>query len=302
MIVLDDDCQPETDIPVCPPPDATLKKPRIELPAGSVDTHAHVFGRLGKYPLSPQRGYTPVESRLDTLLEMHAAMGVDRLVLTQPSVYGTDNSAMLDAIARFPDRIRGVVAVGPDVTDREFEDFHAKGIRGVRVNLVDKGGMPFASINEFCRFAERLQPFGWHLELLIHVHEFPDLRNTLEKLPVDVSVGHLGYMKTSERIDHPGFQDFLNLVRDGHCWVKLTGTYRITTSDQTPYLDVTPVAQALIEANQDRMIWGTDWPHVATYGCMPNDADLVDQVLDWTAEPAIHQKIFVDNPVDLYGF
>lgn len=293
---------PQANIPLCPAPDANFKKPRIELPAGSVDTHAHVFGPQDKYPLSPNRGYTPYESEIDTLLEMHSAFGVDRLVLAQPSVYGTDNSAMLDAIAKYPDRMRGVVAVGPEVTDKELEDFHAQGVRGIRVNLVDKGGMPFASIKEFCRFAERLKPFGWHLELLIHVHEFPDIRDTLGKLPVDISVGHLGYMKTSEGINHPGFQDFMNLVKDGHCWVKLTGTYRITTCDQTPYLDVAPFAQALIAANQDRMLWGTDWPHVATYGFMPNDADLLDHMLEWTADGAIHQKIFVDNPVNLYGF
>lgn len=293
---------PQTEIPVCSPPDAELRKPRIRLPVGTVDSHAHVFGPQEKYPLSPHRGYTPVEAHLDTLLKMHATLGVDRLVLTQPSIYGTDNSALLDAIAMDPDRIRGVVAVGAEVTDKELEDFHAKGIRGIRVNLVDKGGMPFTSIKEFCRFAERLKPIGWHLELLIHVHEFPDIRETLGKLPVDISVGHLGYMKTSEGTNHPGFQDFLKLVRDGRCWVKLTGMYRITMSDQTPYLDVSPTAQALIAANQDRLVWGTDWPHVATYGFMPNDADLVDHVLDWTADTAIHQKIFVDNPVNLFGF
>ena len=289
-------------IPVCPAPDANLRAPKIELPKGAIDTHAHVFGTQEKYPLSPNRGYTPWEASLDKLLEMHDAFGVERLVLTQPSVYGTDNSAMLDAIAQYPDRNRGVVAVGPEVTDQELEEFHAQGIRGIRVNLVDKGGMPFASIKEFCDFAERIKPFGWHLELLIHVHEFPELRDTLGKLPVDISVGHLGYMKTSEGINHPGFQDFLNLVRDGHCWVKLTGTYRITTCDRTPYLDVAPIAQALIEANQDRMLWGTDWPHVATYGFMPNDADLLDHMLDWTTDRAIQQKIFVENPVNLYGF
>ncbi|MBT3989977.1 MAG: amidohydrolase family protein [Rhodospirillaceae bacterium] len=291
-----------SDIPICPPPDAEIKTPKIKLPVGSVDTHAHVFGPEDQYPLSPNRGYTPYEAKLETLLKMHATFGVERLVLTQPSVYGTDNRAMLDAIGQFPDRIRGVVAVGPEVTDKELEDFHNQGIRGIRVNLVDKGGMPFASIEEFCQFAERLKPFGWHLELLIHVHEFPDIRETLGKLPVDISVGHLGYMKTSAGIDHPGFQDFLNLVRDGHCWVKLTGTYRITTHEKTPYLDVTPTAHALIDANPDRLIWGSDWPHVATYGAMPNDADLLDHMLDWTADTKIHQKIFVDNPNQLFGF
>lgn len=289
-------------IPICPPPDALIKKPKIQLPAGAVDSHAHVFGPQSQYPLSPNRSYTPHELDLAALLEMHAAFGVERLVLTQPSVYGTDNRAMLDAIAQYPDRIRGVIAVGPEVTDKELEDFHAQGIRGIRVNLVDKGGMPFASTAEFCRFAERLKPFGWHLELLIHVHEFPDLRETLGKLPVDISVGHLGYTKTSAGLDHPGFQDFLNLVKEGHCWVKFTGTYRITSQNQTPYLDVTPMAQALIKANPDRLIWGSDWPHVAMYGNMPNDADLLDHMLDWTSDAKIQQKIFTDNPVELFGF
>jgi len=290
------------EIPICPAPDLNFRPPKIKLPAGTIDTHAHVFGPENVYPLSPHRGYTPWQADLEKLLELHDFFGVERLVLTQPSVYGTDNRAMLDAIAQQPDRIRGVVAVGPEVTDKELEDFHAQGIRGIRVNMVDKGGMPFASIEEFCRFAERLKPFGWHLELLIHVHEFPDIRETLGKLPVDISVGHLGYMKTSAGIDHPGFQDFLDLLRDGHCWVKLTGTYRITTLDQTPYLDVTPTAQALIDANPDRLIWGTDWPHVATYGFMPNDADLLDHMLDWTSDTALQQKIFVKNAVELFGF
>jgi 2-pyrone-4,6-dicarboxylate lactonase len=292
----------DSEIPICPPPDAFIKTPKLKLPAGAIDTHAHVFGPETQYPLSPNRGYTPYDAKLETLLKMHATFGVERLVLTQPSVYGTDNSAMLDAIAQYPDRMRGIVAVGSEVTDKELEDYHAQGIRGIRVNLVDKGGMPFVSIDEFCRFAERLKPFGWHLELLIHVHEFPEIRETLGKLPIDISVGHLGYTKTSEGIDHPGFQDFLNLVKDGHCWVKLTGTYRITTLEKTPYLDVTPMAQALIEANSDRLIWGSDWPHVATYCAMPNDADLLDHMLDWTSDAKIQKKIFVDNPEELFGF
>jgi predicted TIM-barrel fold metal-dependent hydrolase len=121
-------------------------------------------------------------------------------------------------------------------------------------------------------------------------------------MAVDVVVGHLGYMKADNGVDHPGFKDFLDLVRDGNCWVKTSGAYRITTSEQTPYRDVVPIARALIEANQDRIIWGTDWPHPYFSGRMPNDGALLDQIADWTSDQTLRRKILVDNPRVLYGF
>ncbi len=152
------------------------------------------------------------------------------------------------------------------------------------------------------KFTERIKDLGWHLEVLIHVHAFEDLRATLNSMAVDVSVGHLGYMKTDKGLRHPGFQEFLDLVRDGHCWVKVSGSYRITTSETTPYHDVTPLAKALIEANENRVIWGTDWPHPAFKGRMPNDGALMDQLVAWAPDEAVRKKILVDNAEQLYGF
>ena len=161
--------------------------------------------------------------------------------------------------------------------------------------------MPFDGIGAVRKFTERIRDLGWHLEVLIHVHDFENLRETMNAMAVDVVVGHLGYMKTSHGIDNSGFREFLDLVRDGNCWVKLSGSYRITTEDSLPYGDVSPVAQALVEANPDRIIWGTDWPHPTFSGNMPNDGGLFDQLAHWVPDAAIRKKILVDNPDALYG-
>lgn len=291
----------DDEIPFCPPPDPNPATPTLMAPRGAIDCHAHVFGPESEYPYSPARGYTPPDASLETYLGVLDVLGIERSVLTQPSVYGTDNSAMFDAMARHPGRILGVAAVNAGVTDEELENLNAKGVRGVRVNLADKGGNPFDSMADVRRFSERLAPLGWHLELLLHVDEFPDLKDTFTNYPVDIVVGHLGYMKMPNGLDNPGFQEFLDLVRGGHCWVKLTGSYRITGADSPPYPDVVPVAQALIAANPERIVWGTDWPHPTHYRGMPNDAYLLDQLLDWTDEATI-EKILVDNPQELFGF
>jgi 2-pyrone-4,6-dicarboxylate lactonase len=289
--------------PYCQAPDPNPTPVTFDVPAGAVDCHAHIFGPESRYPYSSARGYTPPGASLEKYLNLHQTLGgIDRAVLTQPSVYGIDNSCMMDALDKMGDRFRAVVALAKDVTDRELEALHKRGARGVRVNLVDKGGMPFDDINAVRRFTERLKDIGWHLEVLVHVHEFEDLRTTMNSMAVDVSVGHLGYMKTDHGIDHPGFQEFLDLLKDGHCWVKVSGSYRVTCDDVPPYNDVEPFAQALIEANEERVLWGTDWPHPVFKGTMPNDGALMEQLLSWAPDENLRKKILVDNPHSLYGF
>jgi len=273
----------EDKYPACQGPDPSPTRAGFEIPAGAIDSHAHIFGTPDQYDYSPARGYTPPAASLRDYLQLHQSLGgIQRAVLTQPSVYGVDNTCMLDAVAAAGDKFRAIVAVDASVTDQQLRDFHERGARGARVNLVDPGGNPFDGPAAVQKFTERLKDLGWHLEVLIHVHEFPDLRKTMNAMAVDVSFGHLGYMKTDVGLEHPGFQEFLNLLRDGNAWVKLTGTYRITTSPVTPYDDVNPYARALIDANEDRIVWGTDWPHPFVKG--------------------LRKKILVDNPEALYGF
>jgi len=284
----------------CPPGDPAPRKPKFAMPANACDSHAHIFGPASKYPWSTARGYTPPDALPAAYEHLHKTLGVIRGVITQPSVYGTDNSATLDYVAAHPDRLRAIVSVDAAITDRELEAMHAKGARGIRVNLADPGGNPFKSFSELRRVAERLKPLSWHIELLLHVHE-ADMAE-LGTLPVPLSIGHFGYMPTSLGIDHPRYRGFLDRVADGMCWVKLTGPYRITSSRHLPYEDTVPFARALVARRPDRILWGTDWPHPMCPIPMPNDGALADMLLDWVPDKATRKRVLVDNPAELYGF
>jgi 2-pyrone-4,6-dicarboxylate lactonase len=290
-----------TDLP-CPPPDPNPRPPRFALPAGAIDSHAHLFGPAHAYSYSDKRGYTPPDATVAAYDALHRTLGVARGVLTQPSVYGTDNRLILDTLRTHGRPLRAVVAVEATVSERELEEMNGLGARGIRVNLVDKGGMPYDSLDALERLARRIAPLGWHVELLVHVYEDPALMRRLGALPVDISVGHLGYMPAACGPDHPGFREFLALLRDGRCWVKLSGSYRITGMSTTPYTDVAPLARALVAARPDRIVWGTDWPHPIVKIPMPNDGALLDQLADWVPDADTRKRILVDNPAQLYGF
>lgn len=288
--------------PLCAGPDPAPRTPNIKLPPLACDCHAHVFGPKSIFPYSPKRIYTPPDALLPAYLNMLGILGVERAVLIQPSVYGSDNRVMLKAMAEMGNRFRGVAVVEDSVSDTELEQMHAAGVRGVRINVVDvaeaKGVIPMAPLK---RLAERIQPFGWHVEFLMHADEFPNLDTLFADFPVDIVLGHLGYMRTDKGRDAPGFQALLRLMRVGRCWVKLTGPSRIATTGM-PYPDVTPYAHALLDAAPERVLWGTDWPHVIVKGAMPNDGDLCDLLLDWVPDEAMRRKVLVDNPAKLYDF
>ncbi len=271
----------------------------MAVPAGSVDCHTHVF--VDGYPLAPNRGYNPPQSTLDDMLAMHARLGIDRVVFTQPSVYGTDNSAILDAAARIPERARVVIAVEGGVTDEELAAFHARGARGIRLNLDNVGGMP-VELDEVPGLVKRIASLGWHVEFLFSGHELPDLLPLLRSLDSPVSIGHFGYMPATEGVDYPPFRVLLDLVKDGSTWVKLSAPNRLGVGDLPPWPAVVPMARALIEANPDRVLWATDWPHPNKFNEQPNDADLLEQLELWAPEEELRRRILVDNPSVLYGF
>ena len=291
------------DKPLCPSPDFNPHPPRFKMPSDATDCHAHVFGPASRYPYQDNRSYTPRDLPLAKLRAMHSTLGIERLVIVQASVHGTDNSAVLDAVATDRKNLRGIAAVTEEVSDRELACLNDGGIRGIRVNLVDRGGMPFSSLAALGKMAERIRDFGFHIELLVHVESFAELRQLATSICVPLSVGHIGYTKAAAGgIGHPGFQEFLALLRDGHFWVKLTAPYRISAHDQFPYPDVSAMAEAVVAAAPDRVIWGSDWPHVLHYRGMPNDGDLLDALADWVPDAEQRQRILVDNPARLYGF
>jgi predicted TIM-barrel fold metal-dependent hydrolase len=288
--------------PACAAPDPNPRKPRLTLPPLACDSHAHILGPASRYPYSPARTYTPPDALLPAYEHLLKTLGVARAVLVQPSVYGSDNTAMLDAMKAAGNRFRGVAVVKEDIPEAELRDLHDAGIRGVRFNIVDvkdgkRGTLPLDGPK---RLAQRVRPFGWHVEFLMHVDEFPDLDRAFADFPVDIVLGHLGYMKTDKGLNASGYQAMLRLVKSGRCWVKLTGPYRISTT-ALPYPDVVPFAHALVKANPERILWGSDWPHVTTK-VMPNDGDLCDLLSDWIPSPEVREQVLVKNPAKLYGF
>jgi 2-pyrone-4,6-dicarboxylate lactonase len=287
----------------CIPPNRDPRRPSVAFPSGSIDTHVHVFE--SRYPLSPDRGYNPPDSTLADLRHLHATLGVDRVVFTQPSVYGTDNSAILDGMAALnaetPDRARGVVAITMDVTDEQLAAWDAVGVRGVRLNTDNKGGMPM-SWDELPDLAARIAQFGWHIEFLFPGKDIIELMPRFTALTVPMSIGHFAYQPAAAGVDAPGFQALLELMRQGNTWMKISGANRVSATDLPPYDDVAPMAHALIEAAPERIMWGTDWPHPNKYEVNPNDGDLADALGQWVPDGAMRQRILVDTPTAFYRF
>ncbi len=287
----------------CIPPDRNPRRPRVKLPPGSVDTHVHVFE--SRYRLSPARGYTPPDSTLADLRHLHTTLGIDRVVFTQPSVYGTDNSAILDGMRALNDekqnRARCVVAVDMQITEQEIADLDRAGARGVRLNTDNKGGMPVA-LDDIPELAARIRPFGWHLEFLFPGKDILELMPVFRALEVPMSIAHFAYQSATAGVRAPGFQALLELARRGNTWIKISGANRVSATDLPPYDDVKPMADALIEAAPQRIMWGTDWPHPNKYEVNPNDGDLVDAFGDWVSDAAMRRRIMVETPAAFYRF
>jgi predicted TIM-barrel fold metal-dependent hydrolase len=257
------------------------------------------------YALSPGRGYNPPTSTLADLTHLHATLGIERVVFTQPSVYGTDNSAILDAMAALnretPDRARAVVALAMDVCEKQLAALDAAGVRGVRLNFDNKGGMPIGTA-EIPELAARIAPFGWHIEFLFPGKDIIGLMPVFTALKVPMSIAHFAYQSATAGVKAAGFRALVELARRGNTWIKISGANRVSATDLPPYDDVKPMAQALIEAAPGRIVWGTDWPHPNKYVANPNDGDLVDAFGDWVGDDSVRRKIMVDTPAAFYRF
>ena len=288
--------------PLCQAPNPEIRSPKIAFPKGAVDCHAHVCGPDNQFPYANERIYTPPDATLEQYELLLNMLGVDRAVLVQPSVYGTDNRAMLAALSSNPNKFRGVAVINSNINDTELETTHQAGVRGIRCNVVDvvdkSAGLP---MTELTALAKRIQPFGWHLELLAHVNEYPDLANLFADFPVDLVFGHFGYSHAKHGVNDKGFQGLLQLLREEKAWVKMTGPYRICDGD-FPYADMRPFNDEVIKANSKRLVWGSDWPHVMVKKQMPHDADLCDLFGSWVSDASLRKSILSDNPCMLYDY
>lgn len=277
-----------------PGPDPAPHAPAFRMPAGAWDTHFHVID--SRHGFARGRSYTPPDAPRADLLALHRSLGIDRGTFVQVSVHGTDNRAMLDALGQ-TQGYRGVAVVDSTVTDAELDAMHAVGVRGVRVNVLFGGGVGF---DHMTRLAARISRLGWHMQLLVDVSA-PDMPwDTIEALPCDRVIDHMGHADCGLGLDHPGFQRLLRLLRAGGSWVKISGAERISRQTRPPFADATAVAQALIAAAPDNCVWGSDWPHVKLSVPMPNDGDLLDLLARWAPDEAQRRRILVDNPLRLY--
>ena len=281
----------------CASHDPQPRSPLVKLPAGACDTHAHVCGPTTTYPLVPNRLYNPPQAPLAEYRHMLDTLGIERAVLVQPSVYGTDNRAMLDALKQDPTRLRAVAVLPFDVSRDDVQTLHALGVRGVRCNIVDlkdgKGQLPLDGLRQLSR---TIRAFGWHIEFLMHVNEFDDLSSQLSDLGVPLVFGHLGYVPVGLGTT-PGFEGLLELTQAGKAWIKLTAPYRLTP-EAYPYPSTASCADLLVREVPHRLLWGSDWPctrheHFADF------EQLMSQAHRWLGDGHL-EKVLHDNPMQLY--
>lgn len=265
------------------------RAPLIAVPPGTCDTHMHIVGPYAQFPLVETRSLTPPEATLDDYRETMRRTGIARNVIVQPSFFAKDNACTLAAASALGDAARAVVVVDPDIDEAALRRMHEQGARGVRVQRVVAGG---ASIEDITRLAERIAPYGWHLQLFIDATEIEALVPTLQRLPVDVVFDHMAQVRSDSDMTHPGFQALLGLLRAGRTWVKLSNARFVPDAAR---------ARALVDANPRRALWGSDWPHVAyEESPVPEEGQLLDLLAQWVPDEATRHAILVDNPARLY--
>jgi predicted TIM-barrel fold metal-dependent hydrolase len=291
--------------PLCAPPDPNPKKPAVPTPSGACDCHSHVFGPAHRFPYAEERSYTPP----DAPMEMHRAMlqtlGFDRGVLVQGNAHGTDNAAMLDALERDPARYRGVAVVDAAVSDAELRRMADLGVKGARFDHLLRDGRLWVKgaigIEHFEALHDRIADLGWHMQLWMDCRDLPDLWPRIEHAAMPIVVDHMGRVDARQGPGYPGFGFMTKLLGEGKLWVKLSGTYRIT-ENWPDYPEARPFHEALLSANPEHCVWGTDWPHPWLEARMPNDGALLDLFNAWTPDEATRQRVLVENPARLYGF
>lgn len=282
----------------------------FDVPKGACDCHVHIFGPDDKYPFSPDRKYTPPNALIPDLDALHRALHIDRVVVVHPSPYGADNACTVDAVRQMGDRARGVAVIDDQTSDAELKSMHEAGIRGVRVNLESSGQQDPAVAGQLLQQAAgRVAKLGWHVQTYTNLDVLKVLTGAIMQMPTPLVVDHFGLAQAARGTGQPGFAELLSLLRSGKVYVKISAAYRISTTPD--HADAAPMARAIIEANPDNVVWGTDWPHpggsrrdpmaIEPYRPIDNGAAL-NRLKSWTKDTRELAKILVDNPARLYQF
>jgi len=287
----------------CLPPLANPRTPHVRTPARACDSHFHIFGPVSRFPYSPERAYTPPQAPLEALLAMHARLGFERGVVVQGNAHGTDNSALLDALQREPKRLRAVAIVKEGTTREELQRMAQAGVRALRFHHQPRQAGTYSGLgfSAFEKLAPHMADLGLHAQFFMDARALPELMQRLQGWKLPVVLDHFGSTRAAEGVAAPGFQILRQFLSEGRIWIKISGAYRAST--QYPdYQDAQPLHEALLSANPDQLLWGTDWPHPRLEKDMPDTGHLLDLFNQWTPEAAQREKVLVDNPARLYGF
>jgi predicted TIM-barrel fold metal-dependent hydrolase len=282
------------------------------IPAGACDCHTHIHGDPETFPYFSGRIYTPETALPEEMAALHKALHMQRVVIVTPSVYGTDNSATLYGMKARGADARGVAVIDDKTPESALDAMDRAGVRGIRLNLATGGGNdPSAGRRRFEAAVERVQKRKWHVQMYTNLAVIVSIKDLVAASPVPVVFDHFGGARAELGAGQPGFAELLELVRSGRAYVKISGAYR--ASKLAPdFPDAAPLARALIAANADRIVWGTDWPHPNSSSGNPatqvtplfqiDDGRLLNQLPAWAPDAATRKKILVDNPARLYGF
>jgi predicted TIM-barrel fold metal-dependent hydrolase len=286
----------------------------FDVPAGACDCHTHIHGDPQKFPFFEGRVYTPEPASPEEMSALHKALHIERVVIVTPSVYGTDNSATLFGMRARGASARGVAVIDDKTPESDLDAMQKDGFRGIRLNLATGGvNDPNVGKPRFQAAVDRVKARGLHVQLFTSLAMISAIKDLVSTSPVPVVFDHFGGAQAELGLDQPGFADLVELVRSGKAYVKISGAYR--ASKLAPdYPDAAPLARALIAANPDRIVWGTDWPHPdsvtppgrkateVTPLFQIDDGRLLNQLAVWSPDEATRRKILVDNPARLYGF
>jgi predicted TIM-barrel fold metal-dependent hydrolase len=291
-----------------------VSRPTFSVPPGACDCHMHIFGPADRYPPAAERVYTPSPTPLAAWRAMAARLGFARVVFVQPSAYGTDNRAMLDALKDMGPDGRGIAVLDEAAPQSQLDALAKAGVRGLRLNVKTHGDSDTGALRRrVAHWADRIGPLGWHIQVFADLPMVAAIAEVIRTSPVPIVLDHMGGPRAAGGVAQDGFRALLDLLGAGRCWVKLSGAYRV--SDREPdFADSTPFARALAQANPDQVVWGTDWPHLGNHAAAPTsdappaiyrDLDagaLLNLLADAVGTGDPMRRILVENPARLYGF
>ena len=286
----------------------------FEMPRGACDCHTHIFGPEEQFPYWSERAYTPADASITQLKQLHHQLGIERVVVVHPSPYGVDNKRSLEAIRELGNQARGVAVIDEStITIQEIEQLHQAGFRGARLNLETSGVEdPQFAKNKLEQTAKLIQSFGWHVQIYSNPQLVMQLTHDIIHCAVPVVLDHFARIPVDDGLEQSSIVQLIEMLKSDNVWLKLSAPQRITDHPDSDRM--AEFTNLLIRTNQDRLVWGTDWPHS---GAKPgkkrvkeeiepfhpiNDGHALNRLNQWVKDPVILTKILSDNPAHLYDF